>query len=525
MKCSSNIQRVRYFKRQLLTARDFQDEQNYLVEMHRRHAKRLSFGVIEGLKVTYVASQGAFKIAPGSAVDNQGREMVVGEEGLLVAGFDPLKPYLGIEYAEEETCVGNSVCEGVSKNNRIAECPTARWDEAPDGKGSRITLAWIVPTAGGGFEVHDGDDEFDDKGRRIRVNAGVFSEDKIRFTDIGGHDHSGASKGTPIGPDGIQNGAVSEEKLANGAVSTNKLQDNAVNTRNIANLQVTGAKLADGAVTTAKLGDLAVSTEKIAEGAITQPKLSPDITLPIQDGSITTPKLADGAVTTPKLGDNAVTAAKLADNSVATDKLANNSVNADKLVNNAVIASKIASQAVITDKIALEAVTDSRLGAGAVSNVKIANGAVTDTKLANNAVTTAKINDGAVTAVKINDGAVSEVKLANNAVSADKIAANAITTPKISDGAVTGVKLSLVENGITGAIPPGSTLQLSFPVSGAEFDRPRIIQVIPTDPQDAELSWNFRVRMAGTQALLYVAEISNHSDFGIQFLARIIRLG
>lgn len=77
---------------------------------------------------------------------------------------------------------------------------------------------------------------------------------------------------------GIEDGAVTADKLANGAVTSAKMANGAVNTSQLANSAVTRSKLYMGSVATEKL----------------------------QDGSVTSPKLAGGAVTADKLGEGVV---------------------------------------------------------------------------------------------------------------------------------------------------------------------------------------------------------------------------
>jgi hypothetical protein len=69
--------RVRYFDGQLLTAQDFQDEQQYHLEKQRLH-NRLAHGagIVTGLKVEGVEGT-TVQVRPGLALDSHGREIIV----------------------------------------------------------------------------------------------------------------------------------------------------------------------------------------------------------------------------------------------------------------------------------------------------------------------------------------------------------------------------------------------------------------------------------------------------------------
>jgi len=79
------LSRPRYYTGQLLTAADFQAEQDYLREKMRRHNLCvLGIGVVAGLNVTVDADSGnanvlAITISPGCAIDAHGEEISVCE--------------------------------------------------------------------------------------------------------------------------------------------------------------------------------------------------------------------------------------------------------------------------------------------------------------------------------------------------------------------------------------------------------------------------------------------------------------
>jgi hypothetical protein len=100
---SNSLARPRFFSGKLLTAEDFEQEQQYVIEKQKRHNRSLhGFGIVSGLNVT----TGSRKIAvePGLALDCQGNEIVIGTVQLLsptATGDACRAAYVNIRYAEE----------------------------------------------------------------------------------------------------------------------------------------------------------------------------------------------------------------------------------------------------------------------------------------------------------------------------------------------------------------------------------------------------------------------------------------
>ena len=79
------IQRLNYYKGQVLTAQDFNDQQNYHRNKLDLILKRFPSGIIEGLDVTEDKSDHTITIAPGLALDNNRKQLFVGDEGITLA--------------------------------------------------------------------------------------------------------------------------------------------------------------------------------------------------------------------------------------------------------------------------------------------------------------------------------------------------------------------------------------------------------------------------------------------------------
>jgi hypothetical protein len=78
--CCEQLERVRYFPRQLLTADDMRAEQEYFREKHRRHNRYLhGWGVVCGCAIEAVndAKSWTVRVCPGYAISPQGDEILI----------------------------------------------------------------------------------------------------------------------------------------------------------------------------------------------------------------------------------------------------------------------------------------------------------------------------------------------------------------------------------------------------------------------------------------------------------------
>jgi hypothetical protein len=499
---NGGLARIKYFRGQMLTARDFDDQQEYHRQKQKQILRRFPFGIVGGLNVSCVQKGSdpddfdGFLIEEGLAIDRAGSEITIPEGGFKVpvTEFNNGAPYLSLVYTEDETLVGEAFCASNQKNNRIEEGFEIKWDLAPN-IGDSVTLALI--------ELNDPDEagpicdnyrvilEDLTGGPRIRIDAGVVGAEQLA---------DGSVTVSKIG-----NSAVTEPKIQNDSVSEAKIQTGAVTGLKIGTGAVIAEKIASEAVTADKIADAAITTDKIADGAVATNK--------IDAAAVTAEKIARGAVSADKIADAAVTTDKIADKAVATDKIDDAAVTAVKIGNNAVTSGKIANGAVTTDKIADKAVTSDKIDDAAVTAVKIGNNAVTSGKIANGAVTTDKIADRAVTSDKIDAAAVIAVKIGNNAVTSGKINDGAVTTDKIADLAVIEEKLSqelqdklnsvVVSQLRSTTLDPGATTEVSIP----DIPLNAIVQVFPTS---GALSWTHRIlASAPGESLEYRMVIKN----------------
>ncbi len=204
----SEVKRMRYFKEEFLKNEDFTDEQEYHRQMRYRHNQDFhTWGIGDGLEVTFTPGDHSVNISPGIAIDGEGKEIVLGESRILdfnEAGYEGGKSYyITIIWSQEE---GEPRQENEAK--RWVETPEINTSETlPAQPELALVLALVTLNPD-------------------RTIAAV--DDSIRRHSQG------------VIPDG----SVTEAKLA----------DNAV----------TGAKIADKTVTRAKIGDGSVNEEKLS---------------------------------------------------------------------------------------------------------------------------------------------------------------------------------------------------------------------------------------------------------------------
>ena len=107
LQLSEYPKRNNFFSGRLLTAEDFQAEQQYLSEKRRLHNRLLvGFGVVTGLEVSIdrkAKSETVIKVTPGLAIDCLGREIIIIEAFKIKAPTNADVKYICIRYAENET--------------------------------------------------------------------------------------------------------------------------------------------------------------------------------------------------------------------------------------------------------------------------------------------------------------------------------------------------------------------------------------------------------------------------------------
>jgi len=469
--------RLKYFNGQLLKQEDFTDEQAYHRSMRQRHNTGVHTpGVVAGLKVD-AASATSVVVGTGWAVDQNGREIVLGATVNLNIDVNP-PCYVTCAYQESLSDPQTVAETGIAGDRRVEESARIELVTAAPTDALILVLAEITRPGGnltitdrrkfsgmdlpgdlkvqGNLEVKGETTLIQSDQMRGNVTLGDADTDTatVEGTLLTGHSSGKLQIGSPVNVTGGLD--VSGAAQFAGNVTVGALQGaNVVGTTQIADNAVTHTKLrsdlttdANRAVTANHIRDAAIAEGKLADNAVTAAKLRSDPAVDT-NRAVNTNHIRDLAVTEAKLAANAVGATKLradaatdANRAVTADHIRNAAVTEVKLADNAVAFNKLRSDATVD---ANRAVTTNHIRDAAVTEAKIANSAVGAAKLrsdtttdANRAVTTDHIRNLAVTTDKIADGAITSAKLAAGSTA---IADGAVTTAKIADGNVTTVKL------------------------------------------------------------------------------------
>ena len=119
--------RPRYYDRQVLGEEDFTLAQSYALSRHRLHNRLLhTWGIAEGLSLSYIANTSVATVNPGSAIDTLGQEIVLASPTPTpdVAGSAGKVVYVWIAYNEAPS--DSRTAGGVTDNARFAEAPLIR---------------------------------------------------------------------------------------------------------------------------------------------------------------------------------------------------------------------------------------------------------------------------------------------------------------------------------------------------------------------------------------------------------------
>ncbi|MFN0085508.1 MAG: hypothetical protein ACKVX9_08985 [Blastocatellia bacterium] len=455
---NGGLARIKYYKGQMLTAKDFDDQQEYHRQKQKHLLRRFPVGIMGGLSVTCEKKKDevpgdfdGFKIAPGLALvlhqkDNEISEIVeivVPEPGFKepVSEFNPLTPYLSLVYFQEETFVGNVLCADNQKHNRIRESFKTRWDAAPN-LASGITVALIKPKEEGMTPGPSCDDykvmlEDTDGGPHIRLDARLVDAEQIT------------------------RGAITEEKIRNGAV--------------------TGEKIIDGAITGEKFGDGAITEQKISDGAVIEPKLSNDIKGKLVAGGSAHDHRDGNGVLIPEEGLHPDVREKL---NAIIGKSHNHAGGQGSLIPVKGLALDVLEKLVTRgdehDHTAKHEVPIPKAGLDAGVQAELVTGGDGHNHTAGHGAPIPK----------------------------DGLADGAVTREKLADDAVTPEKLNLITVLVNRTFDPKDGDELNDDVTVKDVSPNALIQVIPTA---GIISWSFQVEFASANSLNYMIRITNVS--------------
>lgn len=178
------IKRVHYFDHQFLRESDFTAEQDYHKEMRRIHNRVLhTWGIAEGLALSFAAGASRVTVGQGIAIDGQGREIVlpVDTQTQDLSGFAGRTVFITIAYDEQQT---DSTSEtGVTNATRWTESPLMMVAENPPSDPSQSLILGRATVAADGTisTVNDGVDP--NRRRFAGVVGGDLEVRSLALTD------------------------------------------------------------------------------------------------------------------------------------------------------------------------------------------------------------------------------------------------------------------------------------------------------------------------------------------------------
>jgi hypothetical protein len=177
------VKRLNYFKGQFLQEEDFNAEQAYHIRMRRLHNRALhTWGVVEGLVVSQIASTNSVVVAPGIAIDKMGQEIVLplpGSQSIPISGVTKGEVFITISYDEADDPADKYTTAGVEgKFKKKTERPLLPKPEAaPPADGSLAILLAKLSVDNGNVVGIDNDV------RRL-ANSSVFASSDLEVKSL-----------------------------------------------------------------------------------------------------------------------------------------------------------------------------------------------------------------------------------------------------------------------------------------------------------------------------------------------------
>lgn len=121
---ADSVQRMRYYTGQFLQKEDFAEEQAYHLDRLRRHLRQLhTYGIAEGLTVTANVGDSSITVQPGTAIDNEGRPIVLVEPRTVQLGKITGSVLAVISYHDEDAFPAAPTTSGDVAATRCLEIP------------------------------------------------------------------------------------------------------------------------------------------------------------------------------------------------------------------------------------------------------------------------------------------------------------------------------------------------------------------------------------------------------------------
>ncbi|MBN8592392.1 MAG: hypothetical protein J0M33_11555 [Anaerolineae bacterium] len=135
--------RMRYFDGQFLTEKDFQEEQDYLLNRHHIHSRSLhTSGIAEGLTIASQKGDARLVIEAGVALNREGQEIVLPDQFVLeqasLNAYPKQRVLVVLSYHQEATDIAT---KGKAEPTRYTEIPKVELVPVTDGWPTNTTPA------------------------------------------------------------------------------------------------------------------------------------------------------------------------------------------------------------------------------------------------------------------------------------------------------------------------------------------------------------------------------------------------
>ncbi len=140
------INRLNYFKGEFLEEKDFTDEQKYHIGMLRLHNKNLhTWGIADGLDVTFVVGEKKVTIHEGMAIDADGKQIVLNEAKDIDFSASTAKNPICITIAyNDDTLADSRTDTGITGFARRVEDPDIQYPDEPTDASRKLILAEVT---------------------------------------------------------------------------------------------------------------------------------------------------------------------------------------------------------------------------------------------------------------------------------------------------------------------------------------------------------------------------------------------
>jgi hypothetical protein len=213
--------RMNYFTGEFLNEKDFKDEQQYHIDMLKKHNKNLhSWGIAKGLNIVIGTNRKSVIIESGMAIDAEGRQIIVesNREKNVPDNVTEKELYLTISYRETRVDSIDNITGMEPQYTRIEEEPHIEFFEKSDFDTSMTLLLAKV--------ILDNNETISKIDQTVRKYAGIKDEDtSISFDPIKGHKHTGTAGDGPVISHGNLDSVLAANTTSTDAIENKHVSD------------------------------------------------------------------------------------------------------------------------------------------------------------------------------------------------------------------------------------------------------------------------------------------------------------